>query len=524
MSSNFATPDSIVKVTGTLTNHTGSAIQGLVVQLLTSSQYFGYRAEMDGYANGSITMFVQPAGTPDTLPGTLASGATVRWTASFSPAQAAYGVFGVYPLEVQATSSVSAAVATSKTFLPFWPGSGSGRPQPLDAAWIWPLIDQPQQGACPQTLATNSLAGSLTSAGRLGTMLATGERWAQQDHLTWAVDPALLSDATVMTHKYAVGGDAVLLGADPRARQHRRDPMAVLAARRDGGRRDVPHAVRRCRRLGADPCRPRRYVADGLPGRGVGGRKILTRPFGKTGAGTGDGGIAWPAGGTADASVLTSLASNGGIKTVVLNSGALPSSEEPYDNALGRTTTGISTTMQVLLADSQLTSILASAPAGSSAGAQFRAEQDFLAETAMILAEAPSRARSIVIAPPRHWDPPATEAAKLLALTARAPWLRKVGLSTLATAAGHLKAREALPGNRVSKAELSESYLDQVSAVSANLGVYKDLLYKPSAGYLQTLNAALAATTSAAWRGDSAAMGQAAWRRPAAQDRSLPLA
>src|SRR5260370_1126095 len=81
VSPSFATPTKIVKVSGTLTNHTGSAIQGISVQLLTSSQYFGYRAEMDGFTNGSITMFVQPAGMPDTLTGTLANGATVRWTA-----------------------------------------------------------------------------------------------------------------------------------------------------------------------------------------------------------------------------------------------------------------------------------------------------------------------------------------------------------------------------------------------------------------------------------------------------------
>ena len=508
MSSNFATPSSIVKVTGTLTNHTGSAMQGLVVQLLTSSAYLGYRAEMDGFANGSVTVFLQPTGTPDTLPGTLASGATVRWTATLNPVQAEYGAFGVYPLEVQASSGASAAVATARTFMPFWPGSG--RPRPLEASWVWPLIDQPQQGACPQTLATNSLAGSLSSGGRLGTLLAAGERWAQQDHLTWAVDPALLSDATVMTHKYAVGGDSACHGRTSETASTA--ATRWLSLLRDGTAGDemflTPYAdadVSALTHAGLDDNVRTAYQL----GETVAG-KILTRPFGKTGAGTGDGGIAWPAGGTADASVLTSLASNGGIKTVVLNSGQLPSIDQQYENSLGRTTTGISTKMQVLLADSQLTSILASAPAGSSAATQFRAEQDFLAETAMILAEAPSLPRSIVIAPPRHWDPPATEAAKLLSLTAQAPWLRKVGLSTLATAASHLKARESLPGTRVSKDELSESYLDQVGAVNANLGVYKDLLYKPSAGYLQMLDAAMTATTSAAWRGDSAAGGRLA--------------
>src|ERR1700745_2393364 len=123
MSSNFATPSPVVRVTGTLTNHTGSAIQGLVVQLLTSSVFLGYRAEMDGFTNGSVTLFLQPTGIPDTLHGTLASGATVRWTATLNPVQAEYSVFGVYPLEAQASSGVSAAVATAKTFMPFWPGS-----------------------------------------------------------------------------------------------------------------------------------------------------------------------------------------------------------------------------------------------------------------------------------------------------------------------------------------------------------------------------------------------------------------
>jgi len=105
VSPNFATPTSTVKVSGTLTNHTGSAITGLVVQLLTSSQYMRYRSEMDGFTSGSTTLFLVPAGVPDTLPATLASGATVRWTVSFRPALAAYQFFGVYPLEVQATSS-----------------------------------------------------------------------------------------------------------------------------------------------------------------------------------------------------------------------------------------------------------------------------------------------------------------------------------------------------------------------------------------------------------------------------------
>ena len=508
VSPNFATPTSTVKVSGTLTNHTGSAITGLVVQLLTSSQYMRYRSEMDGFTSGSTTLFLVPAGVPDTLPATLASGATVRWTVSFRPALAAYQFFGVYPLEVQATSSVSAAAATDKTFLPFWPATG--RPQPLDIGWVWPLIDEPQQGACPQTLATNSLAGSLGPRGRLGTLLATGGDWTLQDHLTWAVDPALLSDATVMTKKYHVGGSAACTDRVPELPSTAATKwLSALGA--DTANAEMfatPYAdadVSALTHAGLDQnLRAAYQVGESVAG------QILPGTFGTNGAGTGDGGTAWLADGTADASVLTSLARDGGIRTAVLASGALPSTAGPYDNALGRTTTGIGTSMGVLMADSQLTSIIGSAPAGSSAAAQFRAVQDYLAETAMILAEAPSLPRSVVVAPPRHWNPPATEATKLLALTFKAPWLRKVGLSSLAAAASHLKSHGSPPGHRVSKAELGEDYLNQVRAVNENLALFKDLLYQPSQSLLQTYDAAVAATTSVAWRGAGSVRGSLA--------------
>src|SRR5215471_21310515 len=192
--------------------------------------------------------------------------------------------------------------------------------------------------------------------------------------------------------------------------------------------------------------------------------KILPPPFGITETGTGGGGtaaIAWPAGGMADASVATSLASNGGIRTLVLSSQELPPVDAPFDNALDATTTGIGTRMGVLLADSGITSVLAAASASAPAAARFAAEQNFLAETAMIAAEAPYLKRALVVTPPRHWNPSAAEANALLSLTSAAPWLRPVGLSSLAAAAGHVATRQALPASRVSRGELSAGFLDQ---------------------------------------------------------------
>jgi hypothetical protein len=507
VSPNFAIPASTVRVSGTLTNHTGSAIASAAIQLLTSPQVFFTRSDMDSFARGHGALFLQQAGTPF-VTGRVANGASVRWTVSFSPALAGYSGFGVYPVEVSAATNGSSSQATDRTLLPFWPEKGAAKP--LDTAWIWPLIDRPQQGACSQTLATNSLAASLGAVGRVGSLLAAGQRWTERDHLTWALDPALLSDVNVMTQRYKVGGSSECTGA-----KHLPASSAAtdwLSTLRDATAGQpvllTPYAdadVSALTHAGMDRNLRTAYrLSESVAG------KILSPPSGITETGTGDGGtaaIAWPAGGVADASVATSLASNGGIRTLVLSSGELPPVDAPFDNALDATTTGIGTRMGVLLADSGITGVLAAASASSPAGSQFAAEQNFLAETAMITAEAPYLKRSLVVAPPRRWNPSAAEANALLSLTGAAPWLRPVGLSSLAAAAGHVATRQALPGTRVSRAELGAGFLGQVSAVDSSAALYKDLLYQPSASLLDSLDAAVTATTSTAWRGPGIADG-----------------
>jgi hypothetical protein len=81
--------------------------------------------------------------------------------------------------------------------------------------------------------------------------------------------------------------------------------------------------------------------------------------------------------------------------------------------------TGVGVPVRVLLADHTITSLLAETPAGP--GAATAVSQRFLAETAMIAAEAPSLPRSIVVAPPRRWNPGSALAAQLLRDTVSAP-------------------------------------------------------------------------------------------------------
>jgi hypothetical protein len=510
MTPTTAGPDSTVTVRGTLTNRTGAPVSGISVWASTSTQGFLYPAQMtdftDSLAAGTSPLPLQPAGEQYSVPDSVPKGATVRWAVSF-PAGFYYGQFGVFPVQVQAVAAGTTDTAAARTFLPFWPGGAAAtQPKGLQVAWVWPLIDTPQQGACSHTLATSALAGSVASGGRLSTLLDAGAAWSQTDDLTWAIDPALLSDVSVMTRPYFTHGNAVCserfrerpspaaanwlakLGTSVAGQSAFLTPYAnvdVAALSHAGLDRNIGTAYR----LGAT----------------VAGQ-ILPNTFGENGTGTGDGSLlkaAWPADGRADAGVLTSLAEAGGISTAVLSDGELSSGSGGGEDALAKTVNGVGTNMSLLLANSRITSLLGTASATLTPSRQFALTQDFLAQTAMIAAESPGTERALVVAPPTGWDPSPAEANALLAIThgAGAPWLHPTGLSTLAAAAAKLPSTTRVPPKQVSGADLKDNYLDQLNGVQSSVSVFKDLLYKPSPAQLNSLDGALAATQSSAWRG-----------------------
>jgi hypothetical protein len=113
-----------------------------------------------------------------------------------------------------------------------------------------------------------------------------------------------------------------------------------------------------------------------------------------------------------------------------------------------------------------------------------------------------------VIAPPAYWNPSAAEATALLKITHDAPWLKSTGLSALARASATVKAAH-VKARQVSRYELPASYLGQLKLVDGSATVFTDLLYKPSDTVVSSLQEAVAATASAAWRGsDGLAMRQ----------------
>jgi hypothetical protein len=436
---------------------------------------------------------LSPVGGLFQFPGTVYSGSTARWSASFTVANANFSSSAaVYGVEAVAISPINGTLATEGTYLPYWPSSGSS--DRMKIAWVWPLIDTPRETVCANTLSDNSLTESMSSSGRLGTLLSIGEEYASKAHLTWAVDPELLSEAKTMSGVYYTGGSTECIGANRQPASA--DARSWLSSLTKNTASDpmfvTPYAdvdVSALSHAGLDDDLKTAYAL----GNSV-ATQTLNRQFES---------VSWPADGIADAGVLNSVNLYGHASTVLLNSDEMPLTGNGYDDAVASVTTGVGNTLHILLANDAISDGLEGASSPSASG-EFSAEQDYLAETAMIASEAPSLQRTIVVTPPRQWDPSEKVASALLADTTSVPWLESVSLSTAASDKAESNGpRTSVPDRETPGNELSSSYLDNVKQGTTAVNTYRSLLVDPGPEYLQRLQAALTATQSSAWRGNA---------------------
>ncbi len=525
----IARPGRPVTVEGTVSNPTRTAVSGLTVQLSSSIFKLTSRAALSEYAAGNLPSADEPLpGALARLPGTLAPGAVRDWTVTIPAATLPLSTFGVYPLAAELDSRGD-TLSTDHTFLPFWPESraAAGLTQRMKIAWIWPVFSPPEQVACPALL-NNALAASLTAGGRLGRLLAAGSTpEAVRADLTWAIDPSVLSSAVVMRQAYQVGGTATCSGAvtkraSPAARTWLTQLHSVTA------QQDyfvTPYAdvdVSALTHAGLDTDLKRAQdKGDDVAGRFLGGTQ---RPA------VGGGTIAWPAAGTADFGVLGSLAANG-VSSVILNSSLMPpSAPVAYTpSAITSALDGVDGRLHVALADNTLSQVLADGPtaaqarrsqasgpratgsraasgesastvqASTEAGSS-ETEQLFLAETAMIVAEAPATPRSVVVTPPRQWNPAAGLATALLTESDDAPWLRPASVSSLISAnsqAGQVP-RARPPATKFGRGELHRSLLRKVKGLEDDIRLQASMFGLKPTTYLA---GTVAAVESSAWRG-----------------------
>ncbi|KIH98789.1 hypothetical protein LP52_11540 [Streptomonospora alba] len=166
--------NSTVRISGQVTNTTGSELDEIEVRFSYSAYRFRERSDLDSFASGEEADPGIEAGQAE-LDAPLAPGESAEYTVSTDAADLELSSWGVYPMVVEAIDGSGEEVGSQRTFLPY--RGGSAAPSPINIAWVWPLSDRPHR-ADDDTYLDSSLQESLGPEGRLGRLLTVG---AQSD-------------------------------------------------------------------------------------------------------------------------------------------------------------------------------------------------------------------------------------------------------------------------------------------------------------------------------------------------------
>ncbi|WP_285628929.1 DUF6049 family protein [Actinoallomurus iriomotensis] len=467
--------NSTLRVTGRMVNQSESGYQRVSVRLRFSSQPMTSRGELEAYADGKGPDPAR-AGQPRLVTASLPVGGQQSWSVSLPVRQMGLGTFGVYPISVETLSAAGTVLGHVRTFVTYYPVGIA--PQRTKVAWVWPVIDQPHR-ADDSTFVDDGLERQLGSGGRLSNLVTAAARTTTP--VSWLIDPSLVDDATRMgdTDGYRIKGTA--------------RPQSVAA---NDWLRSLHSAVTGAGdHLIATPYADPDVMA--LAQRGMGDDvKLAAQEGTRTLAAANLGGatpvVAMPPDGLADQPTLSALVA-GGSRTVLLSSSVLPDSRGAtytVDPVAHKTVSG--TNVKLLAYDDTLRKILGTST--TEPGGTVIAEQRFLAETAMITNEAPQKPRTIVITPPRRWNPSPAFAKAVLNYTAKAPWMQAVPLGA---------AENTPPAGRAFQAQkgsvLSKNYLRQVRDLRNRIRLFTSIFTPATSGF--TLG--VARTESSAWNGQS---------------------
>jgi hypothetical protein len=488
-------PGDTLSLTGSVLNTGPDTYDAVTVRLRVSPNRLINRTEVRQVADGTpqVRDGVSVPGSERQVATGLRPGARANWALSVPVDRLPLGGNGVYVVGVEARASLGGAglerVGLRKTFLPWLPRPGLLVPTRL--AWLWPVTATPTRdvdGAFTSPRAAQGLAEATAAGGRLETLASAPGSMP----VTWLVDPDLLESVQALAAEHRIRSGRRIANAPP-------DPVAArwLAALRQsmagGTVAALPYAdpdVAALARSGQASWIGRAVT------RGVASAsQQLGRPIGAS--------PAWPADGLADGRTLRALR-QAGSSTVVLDSTAVTAAVAANYTPTGRTrVTTAAGPIDVLVADAGLGGALAGDL--TDAGTATLAAQRFLADTALITLERPLVARTVLVAPPRHWSPPANWLAGLLAEVRRAPWLQVASTDRLREAppAPELRgAAVAYPPSAAAR-ELPRPYLTDVRRVAGQAERVTSVLARPEA-VTERYDAALLRALWSGWRANLA--------------------
>lgn len=471
-----SSPDTPITIGGEVANTGAAPLQWMQIRLRFSRQPFAGRDQVQSFAAGGQILDTSRRAVPVAQ---LPASSSVPWEFAFTPAEIGMYRFGVYPVTIELIDSAQRQLAAQRTFLVYAPKGQV--PTRTKISWALPLVDQPHR-ADDGVFVDEELRRTLADEGRLGRVLKVAESPAKG--VSWFVDPGVLDDADVMSRGYtlATGDDR-----DERATKAGDQVAAGWLARLRTALTDVP--------VNATPYADPDVAAlvhaglDGATGAALAkGAVAATQLVGKDVTTS----VNWPVGGLIDHDALDALAV-GGVRTVLLGAAALPPAMPPaYTPDATASLETVARKVNVLLADQVLSDLVTPAE-----GTAVIAKQRFLAETAMISAETAPAARSVVVAPPRRWNPDPAYVAGLMRAASAVPWLKPVSLGSIKPSGAAVSRTDLAYTDKDRAAELARPYMAGVGKLSNRAAITATV----TGDRRRPFDTALLRLTSSAWRG-----------------------
>ncbi len=539
------TPGSLVTVTGTLTNTGTSPVEDVNVRLQRGDVLLS-RAELaaDDVDPDPATAVVPPF---QTLEGTIEPGGELDFSYTVDSAELQLDRDGVYPVLLNVNGSIDGdtrRVGQLSTYVV---------QQPLDpaattaVAWLWPLTERTHRNAAGEFV-DDGLAESVSDDGRLDRALGVIERLPRSTlpgasatepavPVTLAIDPALVEALQLMAAgDYQVAGSE---GSGSEAAAAFLERLRAVAAVHPvvalpygdvdidaldaAGLGDVVTRSLPGTPAGTaqdPPGSPNGVLAEETPVAEESDAPAEELPAPEDGAGArilADAlgveprtDLAWAPGGTLSAGSLARLA-EGGIDEVVLSPGAVTSGDSAVGvqdptAAAAVTVTTPDGPVDALVADARLSEVVARSELTD--GGPRLAQQRYLAELALLTAQAPPGSQqTVLIAPPREIDAGPDGVGAMLADTAALPWLRPATVESLADGPRSEDGGLLQPIGPVWLDAAGLAVVDEVVAARDDLA---GAVVEDPAVALQSFDAAVARATSLAWRDDPAAFREAA--------------
>ena len=479
-----------------ITNETGRALSGLTAQLQYGDA-FTTRSQLD-YFSRSETEESVPHVLKSSDPFDLAPGAAKTVTLSGDAANVlsrGSGPLSVHPLAVTVSSAATGRLAGVHTYVNHVAKDiKKSGVQPTRVSFVWPLIDGPHR-TTEDRFYDDGLAPSLASGSRKSRLNDLLSALGSADKsVTLAIDPGLLTDVAAMQKPYRIRGQeeekpgnkdaSAWLGKlraylkNPKSKFFLTpysdvDTVALVNKRLASGQSSLLKAAYADKKLGLD---------------------VLEKDAESYSR------LAWTNSGTINQKTIDRLAANGklGSSYFLLSSNQLmpgtgitytPSAATTVDTSKGRQKTAIAyddTIQQIISADTR------------SPGAALAARQRYLAETAMITTEAPSKSRTLVVTPDRRWNPDPDFARSLLAKDARSGWLQPTALGDVAAPKNRTSERTFVTYADEER-ELTGHYLEVVKAMNKTAYAFSKIFPEPDTSLQRTAMRA----ASNYWRGNS---------------------